>query len=354
MLRFFQIVCTVIALLVNSVQAQVPSLKVYTVECPGTNSRTIYEFFPVPLGQFQDVSYKILTLNGETVSTPELHSGGIGRYERNSVSRAKFKIVCTGIKNSGEAFSIDTVVRTFDCRPLFMKSGTVDILFANCRNALGVEPGFTGSCDNITFIAENADLVNTSVYPCIIGIVPKRTPRQTRDSSYLGCKLIVSSQNAGVLESLLETSYRVIDPPIPRLEFASEGAFVCDTFKVSSSEPRVLGVRLVPDPNFSRALPTDAKYTIHYYLYKMQTTTTGVDWALLDDRELADKEYAFTKTWFGQKQPGIYLICICAERIAFDGTHYPVCTQQLPATLQNVAGTKPDCIMGIQYVHIFP
>jgi hypothetical protein len=84
----------------------------------------------------------------------------------------------------------------------------------------------------------------------MVGLVPAGGPFQ----------LIVSQNAGGQLLELGRKSYRVIPPPKPTLQFAAGGQMLRsgDNLRIGGR----VGIRVIPEPNFARALPNDARYSM--------------------------------------------------------------------------------------------
>lgn len=159
-------------------------------------------------------------------------------------------------KDTVRVVQIDTV---FVNRPgyedpspeLVTSSEVVQILYRKCANEIYIGVPDLGDAYNPIFKASKA------------GISPSGQSKGKLRVFPYGKKITISVQQVGGKGSfdLGEVTYQVIDPPKPTIEMTVNGRIYNGISVVSKTSQ--IGVRLIPDPDFKRTMPQDAKYGIN-------------------------------------------------------------------------------------------
>ena len=129
-------------------------------------------------------------------------------------------------------------------------SAAVQQLYRNCGNDLYIDVPVLGELYSPRVTATEATIRQANDNPKRFLIIP--TGRRSVVS--------VKSKTNGQLIDIDQLTYNVIDPPKPSLELLVEGR----PYSITQSTPSNsrLSIRLVPDPEFRRSLPRDARYGI--------------------------------------------------------------------------------------------
>ncbi len=129
-------------------------------------------------------------------------------------------------------------------------SAAVQQLYRNCGNDLFIDVPVLGELYDPRVSASEATIRQANDNPKRFLIIP--TGRRS--------VVTVKSQTNGQLIDIDQLTYNVIDPPKPSLELLVEGRPYSLTQSIPANSR--FSVRLVPDPEFRRSLPRDARYGV--------------------------------------------------------------------------------------------
>ncbi len=145
-----------------------------------------------------------------------------------------------------------TITKRFKVRKpeVVITSAAINNMYQNCLNEINVDVPALGDLYNPVITASEAQAVGSRESRRKWAIIP--TGRKT--------VLNVASNTNGQIVKVGDVAYTVIPPPKPNLLIFVNGQRYDGVTPISRANP--VEVRVVPDENFARALPKDARYQI--------------------------------------------------------------------------------------------
>lgn len=150
------------------------------------------------------------------------------------------------------AYEVLTVEDEFIVRrpDVVVKSPDIQVLYRNCKNTLDIEIPDLGDDYQPFFELTNGTITADPEVPHRYHLNPTENP----------CIVGIFSLIAGDTVKVDELNYRVIDPPKPRIEYWVNDQLFNGTKPIPSTS-RIL-LKVIPDPEFKAAMPSDARYGV--------------------------------------------------------------------------------------------
>ncbi|GAB4422913.1 MAG: gliding motility protein GldM [Bacteroidia bacterium] len=212
----------------------------------GLSSSSIKPVFASPSGRLT------LSADGNAARLVIPASGSVvpaGAYE--GLQRYTATVQVPRATGGYETLAID---ETFVVRKpeLLISSAAVQVLYRDCANDLTIDVPLLGAAYQPEITASDATVQIQPGRVRQVRVVP--TGRSTR--------LRVASRSNGQLVPIDERVFQVIAPPKPAIELAVNG----QPYNGIAAVPRTgrIELRLVPDADFLRTMPQDARYRIDY------------------------------------------------------------------------------------------
>ncbi|MEN3041072.1 MAG: hypothetical protein ABDH66_06005 [Bacteroidia bacterium] len=135
---------------------------------------------------------------------------------------------------------------------IVVTSAAVQLLYAECGNDLNIDVPALGELYDPRVTADNAQVIQSKQSKKKFRVVPRGGAKT--------CRLNVSTNTAGQLVELGYLDYKVVPPPRPSLRVLVNN----EPYNGVSPVPRTATVRVqvLPDGDFAKSLPEDARYLI--------------------------------------------------------------------------------------------
>ncbi len=135
---------------------------------------------------------------------------------------------------------------------IVVTSAAVQLLYAECGNDLNIDVPALGELYDPRVTADNAQVLQSKQSKKKFRIVPRGGSKT--------CRLNVATFTAGQVVDLGSLDYKVVPPPRPNLRVLINN----ELYNGISPVPRTATVRIqvVPDQDFAKSLPEDARYVI--------------------------------------------------------------------------------------------
>ncbi|MCS6896049.1 MAG: hypothetical protein NZZ60_07905 [Bacteroidia bacterium] len=135
---------------------------------------------------------------------------------------------------------------------IVVTSAAVQLLYAECGNDLNIDVPALGELYDPRVTADNAQVLQSKQSKKKFRVVPRGGAKT--------CRLNVATNTAGQVVELGTLDYKVVPPPRPSLRVLINN----DPYNGVSPVPRTATVRVqvVPDGDFAKSLPEDARYVI--------------------------------------------------------------------------------------------
>lgn len=135
---------------------------------------------------------------------------------------------------------------------IVVTSAAVQLLYAECGNDLNIDVPALGELYDPRVTADNAQVLQSKQSKKKFRIVPRAGAKT--------CRLTVSTNTAGQIVEIGSLDYKVVPPPRPALRVLVNN----EPYNGVSPVPRTATVRVqvVPDNDFAKSLPEDARYFI--------------------------------------------------------------------------------------------
>lgn len=135
---------------------------------------------------------------------------------------------------------------------IVVTSAAVQLLYAECGNDLNIDVPALGELYDPRVTADNAQVIQSKQSKKKFRVVPRAGAKT--------CRLTVATNTAGQLVQLGTLDYKVVPPPRPSLRVYVNN----EPYNGVSPVPRTATVRIqvVPDNDFAKSLPEDARYFI--------------------------------------------------------------------------------------------
>lgn len=135
---------------------------------------------------------------------------------------------------------------------IVVTSAAVQLLYAECGNDLNIDVPALGELYDPRVTADNAQVLQSKQSKKKFRVVPRGGAKT--------CRLTVATNTAGQLVELGTLDYKVVPPPRPSLRVLVNN----EPYNGVSPVPRTATVRVqvVPDNDFAKSLPEDARYVI--------------------------------------------------------------------------------------------
>ncbi|MCX8112549.1 MAG: hypothetical protein N3E49_05055 [Bacteroidia bacterium] len=135
---------------------------------------------------------------------------------------------------------------------IVVTSAAVQLLYAECGNDLNIDVPALGELYDPRVTADNAQVLQSKQSKKKFRVVPRGGAKT--------CRINVATNTAGQVVELGYLDYKVVPPPRPSLRVFVNN----DPYNGVSPVPRTATVRVqvVPDNDFAKSLPEDARYVI--------------------------------------------------------------------------------------------
>lgn len=135
---------------------------------------------------------------------------------------------------------------------IVVTSAAVQLLYAECGNDLNIDVPALGELYDPVVTADNAQVLQSKQSKKKFRVVPRGGAKT--------CRLTVQTRTAGQLVDLGTLDYKVVPPPRPSLRVFVNN----DPYNGVSPVPRTatVTIKVVPDNDFAKSLPEDARYII--------------------------------------------------------------------------------------------
>ncbi|MCS7152979.1 MAG: hypothetical protein NZ989_03430 [Bacteroidia bacterium] len=135
---------------------------------------------------------------------------------------------------------------------IVVTSAAVQLLYSECGNDLNIDVPALGELYDPRVTADNAQVIQSKQSKKKFRIVPRAGAKT--------CRLEVATNTAGQIVQLGYLDYKVVPPPRPSLRVYVNN----EPYNGVSPVPRTATVRIqvVPDNDFAKSLPEDARYMI--------------------------------------------------------------------------------------------